>query len=253
MMKRFVSHILLAALAILLSGCARDEKLEIRIQEGLPVTVDLRFAVEGEEIYNTKAEQSILIENRVRNLYIIQFNSSDTAVAKAQYTVGTNGNVVSYFEKEKESDGASTGIIPNFQAVSGTGCRFMAFANINSTLRSELQNNVNTYGDIQKLIYTMTVAGNIERNFFLMTASHDNIDVDNDPDTPLGINLVLKRVDAKVTFRVTMNIHDAVESPELTDLRFRVHNVPSSSYLISRDKPFGANTGTANTRDGAPD
>lgn len=253
MMKRFVSHILLAALAILLSGCARDEKLEIRIQEGLPVTVDLRFAVEGEEIYNTKAEQSILIENRVRNLYIIQFNSSDQAVAKAQYTVGTNGNVVSYFEKEEESDGASTGIIPNFQAVSGTGCRFMAFANINSTLRSELQNNVNTYGDIQKLIYTMTVAGNIERNFFLMTASHDNIDVDNDPDTPLGINLVLKRVDAKVTFRVTMNIHDAVESPELTDLRFRVHNVPSSSYLISRDKPFGANTGTENTWDGAPD
>lgn len=252
MMKRFVSHILLAALAILLSGCARDEKLEIRIREGLPVTVDLRFAVEGEELYSTKAEQSILIENRVRNLYIMQLNSSDSVVARAQYTVGTNGNVVSYFEKEEESDGASTGIIPNFGAVSGTGCRFMAFANINSTLRSELE-NVDTYVDIQNLIYTMTVAGNIERNFFLMTASHDNIDVDNDPDTPLGINLVLKRVDAKVTFRVTMNIRDAVEGPELTNLRFRVHNVPSSSYLIGRDKPSETVTGTENTWDGDPD
>lgn len=252
MMKRFVSHILLAALAILLSGCARDEKLEIRIREGLPVTVDLGFAVEGEELYSTKAEQSILIENRVRNLYIMQLNSSDSVVARAQYTVGTNGNVVSYFEKEEESDGASTGIIPNFGAVSGTGCRFMAFANINSTLRSELE-NVDTYVDIQNLIYTMTVAGNIERNFFLMTASHDNIDVDNDPDTPLGINLVLKRVDAKVTFRVTMNIRDAVEGPELTNLRFRVHNVPSSSYLIGRDKPSETVTGTENTWDGDPD
>ena len=243
---------MLAALAILLSGCARDEKLEIRIREGLPVTVDLRFAVEGEELYSTKAEQSILIENRVRNLYIMQLNSSDSVVARAQYTVGTNGNVVSYFEKEEESDGASTGIIPNFGAVSGTGCRFMAFANINSTLRSELE-NVDTYVDIQNLIYTMTVAGNIERNFFLMTASHDNIDVDNDPDTPLGINLVLKRVDAKVTFRVTMNIRDAVEGPELTNLRFRVHNVPSSSYLIGRDKPSETVTGTENTWDGDPD
>lgn len=251
-MKRFVSHILLTALAILLSGCARDEKLENRIQEGLPVTVDLGFAVEGEELYSTKAEQSILIENRVRNLYIMQLNSSDDVVARAQYTVGTNGNVVSYFEKEEESDGASTGIIPNFGAVSGTGCRFMAFANINSTLRSELE-NVDTYVDIQNLIYTMTVAGNIERNFFLMTASHDNIDVDNDPDTPLGINLVLKRVDAKVTFRVTMNIRDAVEGPELTNLRFRVHNVPSSSYLIGRDKPSETVTGTENTWDGDPD
>lgn len=251
-MKRFVSHILLTALAILLSGCARDEKLENRIQEGLPVTVDLGFAVEGEELYSTKAEQSILIENRVRNLYIMQLNSSDRVVARAQYTVGTNGNVVSYFEKEEESDGASTGIIPNFDAVSGTGCRFMAFANINSTLRSELE-NVDRYVDIQNLIYTMTVAGNIERNFFLMTASHDNIDVDNDPDTPLGINLVLKRVDAKVTFRVTMNIRDAVEGPELTNLRFRVHNVPSSSYLIGRDKPSETVTGTENTWDGDPD
>lgn len=251
-MKRFVSHILLTALAILLSGCARDEKLENRIQEGLPVTVDLGFAVEGEELYSTKAEQSILIENRVRNLYIMQLNSLDRVVARAQYTVGTNGNVVSYFEKEEESDGASTGIIPNFDAASGTGCRFMAFANINSTLRSELE-NVDTYVDIQNLIYTMTVAGNIERNFFLMTASHDNIDVDNDPDTPLGINLVLKRVDAKVTFRVTMNIRDAVEGPELTNLRFRVHNVPSSSYLIGRDKPSETVTGTENTWDGDPD
>lgn len=229
------------------AGCTRDENRSLSFKEGVPVPTDLAFNVEGAELY-TKAEQSVLIENRVRNLYVMQFSSSGEVLSRGYYTVGSGGTVVSYFEKADESDGASSGIIPNYPALSGADCRFLAFANINSTVRSDLE-NVSTYSGIEEMVYTMTVSGNIERNFFLMTASEEDVDVDDDPDTPLGINLVLKRIDAKVTFSVDINIDEATEGPVFSNLYFKVHNVPNSSYLISRSRPANAAAGTENTWD----
>ena len=103
-------------LVLSFAGCTRDENRSLSFKEGVPVPTDLAFIVEGAELY-TKAEQSVLIENRVRNLYVMQFSSSGEVLSRGYYTVGSGGTVVSYFEKADERDGASSGIMPNYPAV----------------------------------------------------------------------------------------------------------------------------------------
>lgn len=242
-MKRQLTNILCIPVVLagiifpfFLSGCSREEMIKEEIQEGIPTSVDLKFAVDGGDVY-TKAEQSILIENRVRNLYVLQFSSDGELMSSQLYTVGASGDVVSYFEKQEEDDGASSGIIQDFPAKSGSDCSFMAFANLNQTLRNELK-NVQNIEDVNKIVYKDPSDGNIERNFFIMTALLDKIDVDDNPDTPLGIIFILKRLDAKITFNVNLDIEEALTSEPvtLTNLRFRVHNIPSNSYLVGREK-----------------
>lgn len=255
-MKRQLTNILCIPVVLagiifpfFLSGCSREEMIKEEIQEGIPTSVDLKFAVEGGDVY-TKAEQSILIENRVRNLYVLQFSSDGKLVGRQLYTVGASGDVVSYFEKQEEDDGASSGIIQNFPAVSGSDCSFMAFANLNQTLRNELQ-NVQNIAEVNEIVYEDPSDGNIERNFFIMTALLDKIDVDDNPDTPLGIIFILKRLDAKITFNVNLDIEEALASEPvtLTNLRFRVHNIPSNSYLVGREKVSDIVVGMDNTWD----
>lgn len=245
---------MVAAVVTLSVGCTRDEKLSPNLVEGTPVSISIQFGVEGSEVY-TKAESTIEVENRVRNLFVAQFASNGDRLASAAYTVGDDGKISSYTGKVNEGDGATSGIINNFEAKAAEGCTFVALANLSTTELNGLESNTNlTYSELSDRMYTLTTEGAIDRTWFRMCALEENRDVDESMVSgSLGLVLTLKRLDAKVRFNVSVDIEGANDDLVFENLTYKVHNVPTRSYYIPRQRPAGATGQTPNTWDAGAD
>lgn len=260
-MKRYIHHIILGAALLLMSaGCARYDEDRLTIGEDRVPLSDLSmdFMVDGADVY-TKAEQSVQAENRVTGLYVLLFNEQRELVHRKSYFVGGgdkparyDAQIISYTEKKSEDGGASMGIIPGFfddykgnlQSLQGQ-FTFYAVANYNDTVEEQLK-NLSEESELQGMTVTFATRGNVFRNNFLMVATEKNVRFNAKDDgnggvtvERIGVTLRLRRVDAKVSFRVTVDIPGASDVA-FEDMIYRVHNVPNVTYLIERQKGEGS-------------
>lgn len=265
-MKQHIHHIILGiallSATVLSFSCSRNDEDRIRPTEQIPLSdFTLSFGVDDIEVY-TKAGQSVRQENRVQGLYIMLFDEYGTLVHGKSYFVGAgdkpnryNDQITNYTEKDSETAGASMGVIEhffegfsNYDALNNNNMTFYAVANYNTTVEAQLK-GIMTKEELQAMTITFTTAGNVFRTNFLMIAEQSgvafNINTDTDSGQPsidrIGVNLQLRRLDAKITFSVSLDIEDA-ENVAFDNMIYRVHNVPNVTYLFEQDKGSGTNT-----------
>lgn len=262
-MKQHIHHIILGiallSAAALSFSCSRNDEDMIRPTEQIPLSdFTLSFGVDDIEVY-TKAGQSVRQENRVQGLYIMLFDEHGTLVRGKSYFVGAgerptryDDQITNYTEKDSETAGASMGVIErffegfsNYDALDNN-MTFYAVANYNTTVEAQLK-DIKTEDELQAMTITFTTAGNVFRTNFLMIAEQSGVafNINTDSGQPsidrIGVNLQLRRLDAKITFSVSLDIEDA-ENVAFDNMIYRVHNVPNVTYLFEQDKGSGTNT-----------
>ena len=223
------------------AGCARYDEDRLAIGgDRVPLSdLSMDFMVDGADVY-TKAGQSVLAENRVTGLYVLLFNERGNLVHKKSYFVGGgekpdryDDQIISYTEKKSEDGGASMGIIPGFfdgyggDAPSLQGqFTFYAVANYNETVQEQLK-TLTEERDLQDMTVRFATDGNVFRSNFLMVATEENVSFNAVDDgngvtvERIGVTLRLRRVDAKVSFRVTVDIPGA-RDVAFEDMIYRV-------------------------------
>ena len=253
-MKTYIRHIILTASAllaalVLAASCARDER-DLLPTDMIPLAdLELSWQVEDPAVY-TKAGQSVLVENQVFNLYIMLFDETGTMLHHRSYYVGTRQDgyddvLTSYSNKDSENGAASRGTIPNFftgfsnyAQLGNQSLTFCAVANYNP-------DNLNFDNITLSELENMTVSrakGDVSRSAFTMVAREDNVrlKVVNGEVERGGVNLNLRRLDAKLSFNLTVDIKEAIGGTvAFENMRYRVHNVPYIAYLFEKDKGSG--------------
>ena len=89
-----------------------------------------------------------------------------------------------------------------------TNMTFYAVANYNTTVEAQLE-AIETEEQLRAMTITFTTAGNVFRTNFLMIAEQSGVafNINTDSGQPsidrIGVNLQLRRLDAKITFSVS--------------------------------------------------
>lgn len=254
-MKRnfvFIYTILVNILFFLFSSCTDDSfiaKGTINIKEGVAVNLVVNYSTTQQK-KQTRVVQNTETEYNVTSLYLFVFNSDGT--------IDSKGNATFSGGKYSESEGTAQGEIVNFQAHSGKGKKIYAIANADASagdMSTSRLEEVQNLDDLKKLQVTLNNKLNIDRLAFLMAGtfvdeiSNDvqKVDIDEKGDIYLSgstklLNktLLLRRVDARVTFKIKVNITKDTEaqSGSITNATFiprsfEVHNLPSSSHIYA--------------------
>ena len=225
------------------------------------------YQLDVTDVY-TKAQQSVEIENTVRNLYVLLFAEDGHLVHSKRYLVTTNTSLTeeqqsrydavlrSFHTKEDEGSNRSSGIIPEFftnykgraEELDGN-LTFYGIANYSTAVDQDLDNLADDGPAAETNLRNMTIdiaPGSVERNYFFMvaelgdvhlnpTVSGNSISVER-----IGANLELRRLDAKVTFNIDVII-DGADNVSFENPTYKVHRIPNKSYLIERVKSSGVN------------
>lgn len=254
-MKRnfvFVYTILVSILFFLFSSCTDDSfitKGTINIKEGVAVNLAINYSTIQQNI-QTRVVQSTETEYNVTSLYLFVFNSDGT--------IDSKGNATFTGGKYSDSEGTAQGQILSFQAHSGKGKKIYAIANADASagdMSTSRLEEVQKLDDLKKLQVTLNNKLNIDRLAFLMAGTFvdetgndvQKVDIDEKGDIyPSGSTellnktLLLRRVDARVTFKIKVNITKDTEaqSGSITNATFiprsfEVHNLPSSSHIYA--------------------
>lgn len=217
---------------------------EPKVEEGIPMTVDLSFQVEKAAI-QTRAAASVNAENKVLNIYVFAFNGDGTLDNKQFYQDGDSGWEKTN-EKGTESDDPTTGTIKNFAIHSGNDKTFYAVANVGySGLEKQALDDVANKDGLLNLAFTLSQAANIQRTYFVMTGQ---LGVDSNQDgtvdkftynvaagtNTLSGKLYFKRTDARITFNVTAR-NDNYDNFSFVPKNYRVFNISRSSYLFEQE------------------
>lgn len=217
---------------------------EPKVEEGIPMTVDLSFQVEKAAVL-TRAAASVNAENKVLNIYVFAFNGDGTLDNKQFYQDGDSGWEKTY-EKDTEDDGPTTGTIKNFAIHSGNDKTFYAVANVGySGLEKQALDDVANKDGLLNLAFTLSQAANIQRTYFVMTGQ---LGVDSNQDgtvdkftynvaagtNTLSGKLYFKRTDARITFNVTARNDNGYDNFSFVPKNYRVFNISRSSYLFEQ-------------------
>lgn len=252
-MKRnfvFENTILIGILLFLFSACTDESfisKGTINIKEGVAVNLSFDYSTTQQKV-QSRVVQSTETEYNVTSLYLFVFNSDGTIDAK--------GNVTFTGGKYSESEGTTEGSVTNFQAHSGKGKKIYAIANADASagdMSTSRLESVQDESDLRELQVTLNNPLNIDRLAFLMAGtivddSGNNVqEVDIDEDgkiyssgstVPLDRKLLLRRVDARITFKINVDIIKDTQAKDGTITNatfiprsFEVHNLPSSSHI----------------------
>ena len=218
---------------------------EPKVEEGIPMTVDLSFQVEKAAVL-TRAAASVNAENKVLNIYVFAFNGDGTLDNKQFYQEGDSGWVKTN-EKNAEGGRPTTGTIENFAIHSGNDKTFYAVANVGySGLEKQALDVVSNKDDLLELAFTLSQAANIQRTYFVMTGqlgydSNSDGTVDKftynvaaDTNTLSG-KLYFKRTDARITFNVTASNDNGYDNFSFVPKNYRVFNISRSSYLFEQE------------------
>ena len=218
---------------------------EPKVEEGIPMTVDLSFQVEKAAI-QTRAAASVNAENKVLNIYVFAFNGDGTLDNKQFYKEGDSG-WEKINEKGTESDDPTTGTIMNFAIHSGNDKTFYAVANVGySGLEKSALDGVSSKDDLLNLVFTLSQAANIQRTYFVMTGQlGEDTDQDGTVDkftynvkagtNTLSGKLYFKRTDARITFNVTARNDNGYDNFSFVPKNYRVFNISRSSYLFEQE------------------
>ena len=267
-MKRFIidNIILPAGLLALLAaaGCTREELAPAQAGDFVaPSEFEIGWLYGDVVNIDTRAEQSVTVENRVTSLYVLLAGSDGEIIHRKSYWVtrdseipdGYDNIITAYSEKVSADGEASRGTIPAFFTRADNSVdfdmllyrnsapfTFYAVANYSDAVGQQLDRVSNAAG-LEELSSRFTTEGNVNRTRFLMTAKESGINLNIDDEGKIervGVNLDLKRVDAKIKFNLTVDIEDAVDGSVLFDnMAYRVHRVPDVTFLFPKDKGQG--------------
>lgn len=249
MIKNIIKIAFFCIVVCLLGACVDNTFIdgtdEPRVEEGIPMTVDLSFQVEKAAVL-TRAAASVNAENKVLNIYVFAFNGDGTLDNKQFYHDGDSGWEKTY-EKDTEDDGPTTGTIKNFAIHSGNNKTFYAVANVGySGLGEQALDDVSNKDDLLNLAFTLSQAANIQRTYFVMTGQ---LGVDSNQDgtvdkftynvaagtNTLSGKLYFKRTDARITFNVTARNDNRYDNFSFVPKNYRVFNISRSSYLFEQE------------------
>lgn len=254
-MKRNVvleNTILVGILLFLFSACTDDSfisKGTINIKEGVAVNLAFNYSTAQQKI-QTRVVQNTETEYNVTSLYLFVFNSDGT--------IDSKGNAIFSGGKYSETEGTARGKVINFTAHSGKGKKIYAIANADASagdMSTSRLEEVQNEDDLRDLQVTLNNKLNIDRLAFLMAGTIVDdagnevqmVDIDENGNIyPSGStelltkNLLLRRVDARVTFKIKVDITKDTEAEEGTITNatfiprsFEVHNLPSSSHIYA--------------------
>lgn len=254
-MRRFNNILTAAALSVLTliqTGCVKETMSGTSGVGRVPLSeFELGFQAEQAQLI-TRTGQNTEVENNVENLYVLLFDQEGKIVRSRKYSVSNTTNVPegyddvinSYSIRQDENDGLSKGVIPRFfegfieTERLGQDMTFYAVANYPERLAEQLD-SVDDAAELESMTFSFPEEGNVERSSFLMVARHTGISlsVENGTVGRIGVNLLLRRVDAKITFRLSVEIPEADPgSTSFTGMTYRVHNVPDITYLFEKDR-----------------
>lgn len=265
-MKHFIiDNIILVLFALLAAaGCTREELAPAPAGDFVAPS-EFEIGWEYGDVVNidTRTEQSVTVENRVTNLYVLLAAANGEIIHRKSYWVtrdsqipdGYDNIITAYSEKVSADGEASRGTIPAFFTGAGNSVdfdmlpyrnsapfTFYAVANYSDAVGQELDRVSNAPG-LEELSSRFTTEGNVNRTRFLMTAKESGINLNIDDEGKIervGVNLDLKRVDAKIKFNLTVDIEEAVDGTVLFDnMAYRVHRVPDITFLFPKDKGQG--------------
>ena len=265
-MKHFITdNIILVLFALLAAaGCTREELAPAPAGDFVAPS-EFEIGWEYGDVVNidTRTEQSVTVENRVTNLYVLLAAADGKIIHRKSYWVtrdsqipdGYDNIITAYSEKTSADGEASRGTIPEFFTEDNNSTDFdmspysdkgpfifYAVANYSDAVSQELE-SVKADVDLEALTSKFTTEGNVNRTRFLMTAKESGINLNIDDEGKIervGVNLDLKRVDAKIKFNLTVDIEEAVDGTVLFDnMAYRVHRVPDITFLFPKDKGQG--------------
>lgn len=249
MIKNIIKIAFFCIVVCLLGACVDNTFIdgtdEPRVEEGIPMTVDLSFQVEKAAVL-TRAAASVNAENKVLNIYVFAFNGDGTLDNKKFYLDG-DSDWEKTNEKDTENDNPTTGTIRNFAIHSGNDKTFYAVANVGySGLGKQALDDVSNKDDLLNLAFTLSQAANIQRTYFVMTGqlgvdfNHDGTIDKFTYNVAAGTNtlsgkLYFKRTDARITFNVTARNDKGYDNFSFVPKNYRVFNISRSSYLFEQE------------------
>ena len=235
----------------LLTTCSMEERLRPVTGDGVPASVTLSFGVNGHTVY-TRASQSEEDENRVDNLYILMFRKDNGELVT---TANDEGERLNFFTTSPQDD--FSGLSYNAENQEGS-VRFTAdysgdviivgVANIKEgdvdtgydLTKADLDSFEGTLDEFKEYVVRRNVPENqspVSRgSHFLMTGSVETtIGTTADYDV-LEDELVLERVDAKVTVSLSVDIANgdgiSYENVHFEPKTWKVMRLPQQSLLL---------------------
>lgn len=251
---------MLFALALCgLAACSRDSVDEVvAVGDGNTANVKLNFSVNSSPEVETRAAQSTYYEYLVQNIYVFVFNG-DSRVQLTQ-DFFEPGNITNYKNKEDGNNSQQSSGTINFGAISGSGLKICAIANIgtsNSVMGSTVtratasdtgstgdgSGDVTTDADLAKLdaitSYTELKKLSVELKSnsifrgasFLMTGE---VTANLEANQTTVVTIPLSRTDSKITFNVkaAASANSNISNMEFIPGKWRVVNFPVVSYVL---------------------
>ena len=246
-MKTIYHLIYLAYAGILfLTGCS-DDILEKNAQviEGQPTKVNLNFGVANSSQLS-RATSPVKDEHKVNNLYVFIFNA-DGSLSKSQFF--EYGNLQDKMEKDDINNTLTSGKV-TIETVSGSGKTIWAIANIANVSTNAMRDitpavldEISNLEELQALTASLQQETIARGTAFLMSGTHE--DASGNPkkvDIPVGGeisgNIILKRVDAKITFNIQTK-----KGITFTPTEWKVVKASKKVYLLpNASDPEGADT-----------
>lgn len=253
-MRNIYKYLLIAVAiaAVGLASCMYDDGIDnVRIVEGRPAQVELTFAVENNVEVTTRAAQDEMYEHLVQNIYVFVFNGKQRVSTDKSFF--DSSEITNYQNKNVDKfTGQSHGTV-EFGAVSGSGLKVCAIANINisntNVTRADIGEEtqvdldkldaITTYSELQEMSIRLN-SGNINRGASFMMTGEVTANLLADETTE--VEIPLKRADSKITFNVTAQAPENSGYKDFTFIpnSFRVVNAPLKSYILPRGTEGGA-------------
>lgn len=238
-LHNYIQCLLFLIGASVIVSCSDEEvaNSNYRIKEGVPVTVSFGFDVQKSNIVSRSAATEAQ-EQTVNRYYVIAFNRFGNVSGRKYTDLGV-------------ANETGEGEINDFQMTSGSGQQLFVIGNpiaLDESVLTKLE-AVTTFDEFKAVYTTLRDKGTtrgLERTTFLMvgqlknTYGETDIAVDengNFVDVPLPATVLLKRVDARISFTVkatNKEYPDMVFTPRYCN----VYNVSQNAYLVPQNHDY---------------
>lgn len=242
---------MIAVLALLGASCTDDTFMDnrVRVEEGIPVRVQLKFRAEAGQVI-TRAEQTEEYENRIENAYVFVFDGGGKRVTEINQSFFTEGDDLTFAVGDPNH---STGVIV-FDTKSMNDATIVGIANLRTetsgTAFPVTKEELDQITDLNKLkdyVMRMNEASVSRGGLFMMTGyakDSEGNTVVTIPGSESGTvtmesTLQFERTDAKVKFVVTTSPNPPAGKTwtnfSFTPSTWEVKQVPQQSYLLEAE------------------
>lgn len=246
-MKRYSLYIITVVIGLfVLNACQNDDVVDrTEVVEGIPVTLSIPFSLIDSKEVTTKSDLTTEQENQIKDLYLFIFNKQGNLEYGAPFT--------GLYQSGGSKNSGSLNLPEN--AVTSGRKTIIALANVNSAAVKCLNESGNevelsrieTFADLDKLVIKFNEDRSQREDANLVMSGYCGSDFANskinkglvtipvptssDSETTLSEKIYLSHLDSRITFKV---IVDDVATKEFVPAKWKVVNVPRSSYLLER-------------------